>query len=132
MKLDVKKKLAAKTLGVGLDRIAFNHERIDEIKEAITRQDIRDLVKNNSIIVKDIKGRRKNTKRKNRRREGSIKKKVRNRKQEYVKITRRLRNYLKELKKQGKINRDDYYRIRKEIKNKKFKSKKSLMGNLNK
>jgi len=45
MNLKPKKKLAVKVLGVGAERIKFNSERINEIKEAITRQDIKELVK---------------------------------------------------------------------------------------
>src|SRR3990167_6861646 len=58
MKLDKKKNLAAKTLGVGRDRVIFNINRLDEIKEAITKQDIRDLFSNGAIAVRDIKGRK--------------------------------------------------------------------------
>ncbi len=126
MKLDLKKILAAKTLNVGKERIIFNNYRLDEIKEAITRQDIKDLFKSGAIIIKEIKGRRKNIKRKNKRGHGKIKKRVKDKKKEYVKITRKLRSYLKELKKQNKITKDKYYEIRSYVKNRKFKNKKSL------
>ena len=53
-----------------------------------------------------------------------------NRKQEYVKITRKLRNYVSELKKQNKISPEDYKRLRKEIKARVFKSKGQLKENL--
>ena len=61
-----KKELAAKALKVGKGRIKFVNARLDEIKEAITKQDIKDLVLSGSIIINPIKGRRKNIKRKNR------------------------------------------------------------------
>ena len=41
MNLSKKKKLAAKTLGVGKGRLQFKQENLNEIKEAITRQDIK-------------------------------------------------------------------------------------------
>ena len=44
MKLDKKKTIAARVLNVGKDRVWFNPERLQEIKEAITRQDIKDLI----------------------------------------------------------------------------------------
>ena len=58
MKLD-KKQLVARTFNVGIDRIVFNKERLAEIKEAITKQDIRDLTKDGAITIREIKGRRK-------------------------------------------------------------------------
>ncbi len=43
MNLRTKKELAAKALKVGKERIVFVEARLDEIKEAITKQDMRDL-----------------------------------------------------------------------------------------
>lgn len=129
MKLDKKKELAARTLGVGKKRIQLDSERLSEIKEAITKQDIRDLTSQGIIKVKDKKGRKKNEKG-SRRRGGKIKKRINKRKQEYVKITRKLRTYILELKKQGKISEEDYVKLRKEIKARVFKSKSQLKENL--
>jgi len=120
MNLKKKKQLAARTLGVGTGKIAF--ARVDEIKEAITKQDIRDLASSGAIIIKQNKGKRKLEKRKIRS-FGKIKKKIRNRKQNYVKLTRKLREYARQLKLQKKIDVDKYKKIRKQIKAKMFKSK---------
>lgn len=43
MKLENKKDLASRALKVGKNRIAFNKSRLTEIKEAITKQDFKDL-----------------------------------------------------------------------------------------
>lgn len=59
MNLKKKKQLAAKTLKVGKERILFLGPRIEEIKEAITKQDIRELKKDGAILIKEIKGRKK-------------------------------------------------------------------------
>jgi large subunit ribosomal protein L19e len=126
MKLDIKKKLAAKTMNVGKDRILFDNSRLDEIKEAITKQDIRDLVQSRAIKIKEIKGRRRKEKRKTRKRQGKIKMKAKKRKQNYVKLTRKLRKYISDMKKQGKIDNDKYRLLRKKIKNSEFKSKRNL------
>ena len=40
MNLGKKKQLAARTLGVGKSRVHFVNENLNEIKEAITKQDI--------------------------------------------------------------------------------------------
>lgn len=125
MKLDKKKKLAAKVLNVGIGRILFDNSRLDEIKEAITRQDIKDLEKNKVIKIKIKKGRRKAEKRK-RRGPGRTKKKVKKRKKEYMLLTRKLRKYASELKKQGRVDRSEYREIRKKIKSRIFKNKKHL------
>ncbi len=123
MKLNKKKELAARVLGVGKNRIVFNNERLDEIKEAITKQDIRDLFKNKVIRIKEIKGSKKIVRRTTRRRAGSIKKIVNTRKRDYITRTRKLRSFITELKKKGKISLENYYKLRKEIKAGEFKDK---------
>ena len=126
MKLEGKKDLAARTLGVGKHRIIFNLERLSDIKEAITKQDIRDLVNDKAITLKEIGGRKKIVRRKHRRRAGSIKIKKKDGKREYVILTRKLRNYLADLRKKNKVTSEQYYKIRKEIRAKDFKSKANL------
>lgn len=122
MNLKKKKHLAARTLNVGIDRIAFRQDRIDEIKEVITKQDIRDLAASGAIIVKEAKGR--HGKKKGKAGGGGrIKKKIAKRKQRYIRITRKLRNYLRELKKQNRLNDEDSEKIRKQIKSRMFRSK---------
>ena len=135
MNLRNKKELATRTLKVGKKRIVFINSRKDEIKEAIRKEDIRDLVANSAIIVKDIKGRTKTEKRKNRKGTGKIKKNVNKRKQEYVIMTRKLRAYGKEMLTRGKLTKDELKEIRKKIRNRYFKSKAHLkkhIGELNK
>jgi large subunit ribosomal protein L19e len=123
MNLNKKKELAARTLKVGKARILFNVERLDEVKEAITKQDIKDLHKDKAILIKEISGTKTKKKRKTRRRKGSIKQKVNTRKRDYMTITRKLRAYLSELKGYGRITNEDFWSLRKEIRAKKFKSK---------
>jgi large subunit ribosomal protein L19e len=120
MNLKKKKRLAARALGVGVGRVIIR--RIDEINEAITKQDIRDLFASGAIAVKDIKGKRKKE-RSGGTGFGKIKKKIRNRKENYLKLTRKLRGYLKQLRMQGRVNDKDYAKIRKQIKSKMFRSK---------
>ena len=47
--LDKRKFLASKVFGVGKGRICFDASRLAEIKEAITKQDIKELNKEISI-----------------------------------------------------------------------------------
>jgi len=130
MKLDLKKKLAAKTLKVGVGRVILNEDRLADIKEAITKQDIRDLVANGAISVREVKGRKTNVKRKTRRRIGKIKIKVNKRKQEYVRMTRKLRDYIKKMKEQEVVDNEKYKDVRKKIRNRVYKSKRHLKEQL--
>jgi ribosomal protein L19E len=121
MNLRRKKKLISRTLGVGVRRIKLDSDMRDEIKEAITRQDIKDLKKENIIKIKEKKGRKTKKKRKTKRRKGSIKKSLRRRKKEYVNITRKLREHIKNLKNKGELNKEKYNDLRKKIKSRYFK-----------
>ncbi len=123
MNLEKKKILAAKTFGVGKGRIVFNSARIGEIKEAITKQDMRDLVKDKAIIIREISGTRKKVKRKTRRRSGSIKIKVKRKKEEYKLLVRKLRKGASELREKKVIDKDQYIKLRKEIRSGSIKSK---------
>ena len=126
MNLKKKKALTRRTLKAGKKRIVFLSSRLDEIKEAITKQDIRDLQKEGAIFVAEIKGRKKVKKQAKKTSQGNIRKKVSKRKQEYVIMTRKLRKYTAEMKKQGKLNQEEVKEIRKKIRSKFFKSKANL------
>ena len=135
MNLRNKTELAAKTFNVGKSRIVFVLERMDEIKEALTREDIRNLHREGAILIKDVKGRKVKIKKKKKRSTGNIRKKVNRRKQDYVTITRKLRGFSSELKKQGRLSSEEVTEIRKKIRNKDFKSKahlKAYIGELRK
>lgn len=130
MNLGKKRALAARTLKVGKERILFVNTRLDEIKEAITKQDIKDLKASGAIIIKVIKGRKKITKMRNKRSPGNIRKNVNKRKKNYMVLTRKLRKYIKEAKKQGELSQEDFVGIRKKIKNKQFRSLAHIKENL--
>jgi large subunit ribosomal protein L19e len=125
MNLGKKKALAARALKVGRERIIFIEPRLQEIKEAITKQDIRDLHKEGAILIKEKKGRRK-IKRKKSRSMGNVRKRINTRKKNYVLLVRGLRKYTNELKNQGKLSKEEVREIRNKIRNKDFKSKTSL------
>jgi len=127
MGLRTKKRLAARVLGIGLERVMFDEAKIDEIKEALTRQDIKDLVKSGAIKIKDIEGRKRKKRRKTKRRGGKIKKRVGKRKKGYMILTRKLRKTLKSLKKAGVISKERYSKLMKETKAKAFKTRGHLM-----
>ena len=122
MKLENKRKLAMRTFDVGGGRVTFNKERLSEIKEAITKQDMKDLKESGAISIKEKKGKKKVVRRTTRRRAGSIKIKVNTRKRDYMTMTRKLRAYLSRLKARGEITPAVFTELRKQIRTKAFKS----------
>jgi len=130
MQLNKKKNLAAKVLGVGKDRIIFMQDSLNEIKEAITRQDITDLKNAGAIQIREICGRRKIEKRKHRRGIGKIEQRVPNKKRVYIALTRKLRGSARGLLAMDKINKEQYFNIRRMIKASRFKSRRHLMESL--
>lgn len=128
MNLKSKKRLIARTMNVGLDRIIIKSP--GEVKDAITRQDIHDLVQSGLVIIKNIHGTLKNKKRKTRKRQGSVRKVAKNRKRIYMMLTRKLRRHASNLKKLGKIKKEKYAEVRKKIKAKNFRSLSHLQDHL--
>ena len=92
--------------------------------------DIIDLHKAGAIQIKEIGGRKKLVKRKNRRRVGKVKKKVNTRKTEYVIITRKLRKFVRGLVRVGAVDKEKNREIRKQIRARKFRSKRQLKESL--
>ena len=129
MNLQKKKSLAMRTLGVGRERIVFVESRLNDIKEAITKQDIRDLVKDGAIFVKNVSGRARNVK-SGIRNTGKIRKKIVSRKKNYIALTRKLRNYVKEAKNLGRVSVEQVKEARKGIRNNEFRSKQHLKAYL--
>ena len=56
MMLKLQKRLAADVLGCSEKRVLFDQDRLEDIKEAITKLDIRSLIADGTIREKPIKG----------------------------------------------------------------------------
>ena len=54
--LRAKKRLVSRVTGVGIHRIWFDAEHVDDITDAITRDNIRSLLTANTIKIKPFKG----------------------------------------------------------------------------
>ena len=54
--LKAKKRLAARVSGVGVNRIRFDTDHLDDIADAITRENIRSLFTANTIRIKSFTG----------------------------------------------------------------------------
>lgn len=131
MELGKKKNFIARIAGVGKDRVAINPERLSEIKDVLSRQDVRDLLASKAIAIKPVRGRKKKQRRKTRRRAGSIRKKPKERKRKYIILTRKFRAYTAKLRGENKLPREQYYILRKEIRSKLFKDKIHLKERIN-
>ncbi len=115
MKLDVQKRLAAEVLGVGVRRVWFHPDYLDEISLAIRKEDIRKLISDGIIGKKYEKGISRGRtrfiqkqKKKGQRRGPGSRKGSRNTiissKRRWINKIRPLRRHLKELKESGKID----------------------------
>ena len=123
--LKKKRELVARILSVGSNRVKFEPDKLDDIADSITREDIRSLVKNGVIWTSKPKG----TSRGKAKAKLGIKKKhgtgagskkgrktARTGKKElYVKKIRAMRYHLKVLKDRNDVNREIYWSLYKKI-----------------
>ncbi len=137
MKLDKKRRLAANMLDVGVNRIWIDPQMAEDVAAALTRADIKRLVKEGSIVVKQKTGtsrgrtRVRKLKRKEGRRRGHGSrrggKEARSpKKLKWIQTIRPIRKRLKELKKEGTIRAGDYRRLYKMAKGGSFRNKAHL------
>ncbi|MCO8266767.1 50S ribosomal protein L19e [Haloferax sp. AB510] len=117
--LKAQKRMAADVLDVGKGRVWFDPEEQAEIAEAITREDIRELVDEGTIRAKDAKGnskgraRERAAKRSYGHRKGAGSRKGRsgarqNKKDAWVSRIRAQRRRLKELREDGTLDSSQY------------------------
>lgn len=137
MNIKSKKELVARTFKVGKDRIHFDPLQLEEIKKAITKEDIRNLKKKNIITVKPKEGisrararkrdlqRKKGLQRGYGNRKGTKKARLNPKKAWMTKI-RALRRLLKELKSKKEITPKEYRKLYLMAKGNAFKSVKIL------
>jgi len=123
--LRTKKRLVSRMVGIGIHRIKFDSNHLDDIADAITRDNIRSLITANTITFKSIKGTsrgrakiKKIQKRKRGTKQGSKKGKKGARvgkKQVYVKKVRALRYILKIPKDRKEITNPEFWALYKKI-----------------
>jgi large subunit ribosomal protein L19e len=122
MDLSVQKRLVGQIAKKSRKKVVFNTENLDDIKESITKQDLRALIKNGTITVKPIRGisrgrirKNKLQKRKGRQRGmGSRKGKAgarQNRKETWIHKIRAQRQLLKKLRAKELISIQDYHML---------------------
>ena len=121
MKLTTQKRMSAELLEVGENQVCFDHLRLDEIKQAITKQDIRDLIKDRAIrkrpgIAKPVKVSRKRTG------AGRRKFRVKTRKRDYINKIRKIRTYVRDQMNAKSLDKTLAHAVRKYAKAGQFKN----------
>ena len=135
------RRMAASLLKCGINRVWIDPDRSEEIAKAVTRGDIRTLIRGDAIQSKQIKGissgRKKfikGQKKKGRRkgpgsREGAKYARL-PKKERWIRTIRPIRNYLKKLRDEKKINPKIYRVYYRRTKGGEFKSKEHLRTHL--
>ena len=123
--LRTKRQLVSRILGVGLGRVKFDPEYLDEVADAITRDNIRSLITANVIQIKPIKGTSKGRayfkklqRRKRGTKQGSKKGSIGARigkKEVYVNKIRAMRYQLKVSKSRKEITNESYWKLYKQV-----------------
>ena len=138
MDLSLQRKLSSDILGVGKDRIWIDPNKIQDVSKALSRSDILDLIDKGIIRVKNVKGQSrtwanyiKEQKKKGRRRGAGSRKGVRkarlDKKENWIKRIRAIRNLLRELKEKNIIDKKLYRDLYKRAKSNEFKSKRAIL-----
>jgi len=123
--LKAKKRLASRVTGVGIHRIKFDADHLDDIADAITRANIRSLITANTIRIKSFTGtsrgraqRKKDQKNKRGTTQGSKhgKKGARvGKKEVYVAKVRSLRRLLKIAKDRKDLTNPEFWALYKKV-----------------
>lgn len=142
MNLRSQRRLASKVLKCGISKIWIDSKRLDKVKQAITKKDIRGLIKDKIIkklpdkkpaklstrrnLLQKLKGRQKGAGS----RKGAHGARA-GKKERWLKIVRPQRELLRQLKKEGKITSLNYRKVYRLIKGNMFRSKHHLVLYLN-
>ena len=134
--LELVKKVAAKLLKVGVNRVWIDPEQLDRASAAITKEDVRKLIKDGVVRARPVKGisrwrwRRAHEQRKKglRKGPGSRKGPVVSRKRAWIARVRALRRFLSDLKERRRIARSTYRELYSMVKSGVFHSKAQLQA----
>lgn len=120
--LKSQKRMASEIMDVGKNRVRIDPEETGKVEEAITRQDIRNLIEGGAIEKKDVEGTsrsraRQNQKQKKKGRQkghGSRKGKKTARKdgkEKWMEQIRAIRKRLKEMKEEEEVSNESYWKL---------------------
>lgn len=123
--LRTKRQLVSRILGIGVDRVKFDPEYLDDVADAITRDNIRSLITAKIIQIRPIKGTSKGRayfkklqRSKRGTKQGSKKggKGARiGKKEVYVNKIRAMRHQLKVSKSRKEVTNDSYWKLYKQV-----------------
>lgn len=125
----LQKRLAAEVLKVGVSKVWLDPTKKKEIEDAITKADIRKLIKKGYIKVLKERVEKPKEKRKRRRGPGSrkgAKHSILPKKRKWISTVRPLRRMLKELRKKGEIDKQTYRKLYLLVKGGMFRSRAHL------
>ena len=122
MKLSTQRRLAADIMGIGVNRVWINPESEDDVGGAITKADIRRLIKDGTIKARPVQGisraraRKRQIQRAKGRQKGPGKRRGRagarlSRKDAWIRRIRPLRAHLRKFRDDGTINPSQYRRL---------------------
>ena len=135
------RRMAASILKCGVNRVWMDHDRIEDIAKAVTKGDVRVLIRGKAIKSRQVKGissgRKKfnaKQKEKGRRRGRGSRKGAKYarlpRKERWMRTIRAIRTYLKTLRDEKKVDRTTYRRYYSKAKGGEFRSKHHLKSRL--
>ncbi len=133
MNVSHQKKLIARAIGIGKERVKIDPEKLADIKEAITKADLRSLISSGAIKIKQKTGHSKSRSRKIKiqkgkgRRKGQGTRKGRRtarlpKKAFWMLKTRSQREFIKSLKERKLITKQTYRDLYHKIKSNRFRS----------
>jgi large subunit ribosomal protein L19e len=137
MNLLGQRRLAAQVMKVGATRVKFNTERLEDVADALTKDDIRALVKSGAILKKPVTGisrgrarARKLQKLKGRhkgagKRGGTAKARTPS-KDRWMNKIRAIRDELKKMRQSKEINATEYRKLYRQAKGNLFQSRRHL------
>ena len=137
MNLRSQKRMAAEVMGTGKSRVWIDPDRVNDVAEAITKQDIRNLIESGVIKKKKAKGtskgraRKTASQKKKGRRKGHGSRKGskgarKKRKDNWKEKIRAIRKKLKEMRDSEEITRDEYRELYRKSKGGFFRNKKHM------
>ncbi len=123
--LKAKRRLVSRILGVGADRVKFDPDYLDDVTDAITRDNIRSLITANVIEVRPIRGTSKGRAHFKKAQHGKRSKKQGSKKgrkgarvgkkEVYVRRIRAMRHQLKVSKSRKEIANESYWKLYKQV-----------------
>ncbi len=129
----LQRRMAAQILGVGESRVWIDPDRKDEVQTAITKDDVRKLIKRGIIRKKpeaSVSRGRKRARKGKRRGPGSRKGAIESEKEKWMRRVRALRKTLSELREKGAIERSFYRELYRMVKGGFFRDRSHLLAYL--